>query len=661
VHFDSLSGLWFGLSLPAIVLLYLFKRKYVDMLISSHMLWNRVLKDMEANRPWQKLRSRLLMLVQLLVAALLVLAIMQPWVWSHRSAKARVVVVLDRSASMTAVTAMADGATESRLDRAKREIADWAGSDGKNSAITLLAMGEQADVLLSQETDRSRLREALNQVEPAYGKTAYKEAMSLAAALTRSDPDSEIRLFTDGQFAEPVTGLSFAVPVTVHRVDDTSAESNGNVSIAQFGVKSVQSTDGFVAAVASVQNWGTAPRQVEVSLYAGNELADVKTVHVESGKQAAVVFEQVQPADGYKLDIGSGDSLLADNVSYAFLEGVRPRNVLLIGNGNLFLEKALTISGAEVTLLAPDNAAAWIHSQKTDGGPDLIVIDSVSEGTLDTDEWSGMLAARPVWYIRSGYDGKEIPTPAGAYTIEDHPVTRYLKFQETHVASVWQPIGLGWGKPVVSANGVPLLYAGTENGQPRLLLAFSLQQSDLPLRAEFPVFVQNALGWLTAAHGESLGRAVAGERIEIAMSPAAASAVWVNAEQEQQVLAADKTSGTLSSNQTIPSAPGLYRLEEKDDSGQTVQVRSLGITADARESGNPRPGLNFGLGADAGAGGEAEASGTAEATGQSAASAPAGQEDERQGAPLALWRWIVVLVLAAVVWEWGVYRRGTSV
>ncbi|MDF2726337.1 MAG: hypothetical protein K0Q59_6015, partial [Paenibacillus sp.] len=26
MHFDSLSSLWFGLSLPAIVLLYLFKR-----------------------------------------------------------------------------------------------------------------------------------------------------------------------------------------------------------------------------------------------------------------------------------------------------------------------------------------------------------------------------------------------------------------------------------------------------------------------------------------------------------------------------------------------------------------------------------------------------------------------------------------------------------
>lgn len=100
MFFDSVSSLWFGLSLPAIMLLYLFKRKYVDTPVSSHLLWNRVLKDMEANRPWQKLRNRLLMFVQLLAAALLVLALMQPWIAAGGTAKEHAVIVLDRSASM---------------------------------------------------------------------------------------------------------------------------------------------------------------------------------------------------------------------------------------------------------------------------------------------------------------------------------------------------------------------------------------------------------------------------------------------------------------------------------------------------------------------------------------------------------------------------------
>lgn len=76
---QSWVSLWFGLTLPAIVLMYMFKRKYVDMAVPSHLLWDRVLRNLEANRPWQKLQNRLLLWLQLLVAALLVFALMQPF------------------------------------------------------------------------------------------------------------------------------------------------------------------------------------------------------------------------------------------------------------------------------------------------------------------------------------------------------------------------------------------------------------------------------------------------------------------------------------------------------------------------------------------------------------------------------------------------------
>lgn len=646
MQFDSWSSLWFGLSLPAIVLLYLFKRKYVDTPVSSHLLWNRVLKDMEANRPWQKLRNRLLMIVQLLAAALLVIALMQPWVWSQRAAKAHVVVVLDKSASMTARFGTATGGNPagSRLDESKRHMLEWIEREAANSAITLIAMGEQAEVVLSRETDSARLREAVAQIQPAYGKTAYKEAMSLAAALTRTDPNSEIQLFTDGQFAEPVTGLSFAVPVTVQQLPNTASDSNANVSISQFGVRTVrESGGGMVAAVGSLKNWGDSARQVEVSLYAGGDLAAVQTVSVEPGKQASVYFERLAAADWYKLDIGANDSLRIDNVSYAFLEGDRPKNVLLVGDGNLFLEKALQLAGSQVTKLAPDGMAAWIRSHKPESGPNAVVIDSVAGDALASAEWRSMLDTKPVLYIRSGYEGKEIAAPTGPYTIEEHTVTRYIKLLDTHISSVFQTAQLEWGKPIVSAKDVPLVYAGAENGQPRLLFAFALQQSDLPLRTEFPVLIQNALGWLTAAQGGSLGRAVAGDRKEMAMSPGTATAQWIRVDDNQEAIEAERRSGRLASVQTIPRQPGLYRFEEKDESGNSTQIRWLSVSADSRESGISQTKLDF----------TTEAADNSGGTGQ--------QTNAVSGAPHLLWRWIVLLLLAVVVLEWGVYRRGASV
>jgi len=645
MFFDSVPSLWFSLSLPAIVLLYLFKRKYVDTPVSSHLLWNRVLKDMEANRPWQKLRNRLLMFVQLLMAALLVLALMQPWIAAGGSAKEHAVIVLDRSASMTSTIVSADGRTESRLDRAKAAIMDWAAGDASGSAITLIAMGEQAEVLLSRETDRNQVRAALDAVTPAYGKTVYKEAMSLASALTRDGKEAEIRLFTDGLFAEPVTGLTFEVPVTVMKPEDEALAAGGNVSVTQFGVKSSRETGGLATAVASVKNWGQAPAQIDVTVYAGKEMADMRRVTVEPGKQTSVYFEGLAPADWYKLDLGQNDALSADNVSYAFLAGERPKRVLAIGGGNLFLEKALQLAGAEVTKLQPEGADAWIATLKPESAPDVIVLESVPEGALASDAWQKLLAGKPVLYAGSGYEGKPASVPAGSYTIAEHPVTRYLKFQDTHVASVRQPSNALWGKPVVSAGEVPLVYAGTDNGVPRLLIAFSLQQSDLPLRTEFPVFIQNALEWLTASQGGSLGRAVAAERKEIAMSPRSSSAVWIDADSGGTAGEAELTSGRLAAVQTVPDQPGLYRLEEKDEAGQTVQIRWLGVTMDSRESGTAAVELEF-----------KPSSGTAGEAGTDSTEAGAASE-----APYWLWRWIIALALVVVVWEWGVYRRGTSV
>ncbi|MED4959687.1 VWA domain-containing protein, partial [Paenibacillus macerans] len=153
------SGLWFGLALPAIVLMYLFKRKYVDTLVPSHLLWNRVLRNIEANRPWQKLQNRLLLWLQLLVAALLVFALMQPFVWTSGSRTGHAVIVVDTSASMSAAWGGGEAESKpgSRLDRAKEQLRSRIDALGTGAEITLVRLGREPEVLLSRERDRSAL------------------------------------------------------------------------------------------------------------------------------------------------------------------------------------------------------------------------------------------------------------------------------------------------------------------------------------------------------------------------------------------------------------------------------------------------------------------------------------------------------------------------
>ena len=90
-----------GLSIP-ILILYMLRLRRRDVLVSSTLLWQRLLRDREANAPWQRLRQSLLLFLQLLILALLTLAMTRPFVPAPVVVSGSVVVLLDTSASMQA-------------------------------------------------------------------------------------------------------------------------------------------------------------------------------------------------------------------------------------------------------------------------------------------------------------------------------------------------------------------------------------------------------------------------------------------------------------------------------------------------------------------------------------------------------------------------------
>lgn len=669
--FASWAGLWFGLTLPAIVLMYLFKRQYIDTKVPSHLLWDRMLRNMEANRPWQKLQNRLLLWLQLLAAALLTAALMLPFVWVRGGHAGHTVIVADTSASMSAVTGTSQGAgenMETRLDLLKISLAGYVDRMGGEEEVTLLKLGSQPEVVVSRESDRGVLKKAIAGLKVDYGTAAYRETLSLAEALTRDDRTAKLAIYTDGQWADRATSkeVGFEAPVEVISVD---AEKNGNAAISQFGVRS---TDGQaqVEGIAVVKNYGEGGVETALDLYGDDRLLDTRNLSMAGGESVTVAFTELPSSGVYRVVLNGEDAYAPDNEAYAFPKKAEAANILLLSPGNLFLEKALQLTGSRVTRLDPSSGTGGDRGSAgppiPDTKPDLIVVDGAAPEFVREGPWAKIWRDTPLW-TWGGEGTKKQPENGETETVQ-HPVTRYVSITEAPTGQLVDAQLPVWAEPIMRIGGRTAAYAGKEAGVPRLVFLFALQDSDLPLRPEFPILVNNAVEWLKSGKATALGRTLAGEKLDIPISADLTEASWVPAggyalRAGAGPIAADrKKSGEgegVSSRQTAPGVPGLWKFTGKGADGSEQPVFLAEVVADPAESdfsGNMT--LRIGDKNDMGA----ERSGNEQVTDQQettpATSTNGGAEGKSRYSLVGL---AALLALIVILTEWGVYQRGRSI
>jgi len=87
---------------PVIVAMYLLRLRRTEQIVSSVYLWQRMVRDLEANAPWQRLRRNLLLILQLLFLIFLILALARPFTWAKGASGQALILILDISASMAA-------------------------------------------------------------------------------------------------------------------------------------------------------------------------------------------------------------------------------------------------------------------------------------------------------------------------------------------------------------------------------------------------------------------------------------------------------------------------------------------------------------------------------------------------------------------------------
>ncbi len=629
----ALHYLWVALIIPVILLLYLLKRKYEDRDVASILLWQQMLANLEASRPFQKLKRNLLLILQLLAAALLVLALLQPALPTQGTATTHTVMVIDSSGSM-----QAKEGDSTRFDLAKAEAEKLIEHLRGDQTMTLIEAGREPKVLIAKSSEREDLQKALSAIHVRQGTADMATTLSLAQAIAATEPDSGIVWIGDGgSDTIPDTQLRSLDPRTFQFVQ--VGVTKENVALGTFVT---EQTEAGMSGLVRIDNHGVRSRTGKLVVYDLNRrLLDAASFTVGAGESKTIQLAALPPSAAYEavLEV-PGDALDDDNRLWSVpFAAAQTRAVLVAPQGNRFLHEVLKLGGnLQVenmnTLPKPGAKPAdlWVF--------DGVVPDKLPEGNV-------LLIAPNRATDWLPYKG--LVEAGGRLELVEKadPLMQYVDVKDVHVAKVARLGELPGMKRLLKSGDDPLIYSGTIGASRVVIVAFDLHQSDFPLRPAFPIFMQNALTWLSPAKSLPIGTGYPGEPMTIPLTPGAGQRTLTLPDGTVQQVTAAGSSFVYQ----LPEQTGLFVLNE-NQAGQTVKRMFPVQMREAESAIAPHTIYAAGGGNQHGT-----------ENGQSAKEheQPAGVTPNQQASPLGYQEfttWFVLLALLILFAEWRVYQRG---
>jgi Ca-activated chloride channel family protein len=496
--FNPSNLLWLIPLAGTIVVLWMLRLRRRDVTVPSLYLWRALLRDNQANTPFQKLRRQLLLLLQLLAATLLIFALTKPFVYGNSLTGRTIVLIIDTSASMNATDIK-----PSRLADAKTEADRFVDQEMNGTDVaTVVDASSKPMATLSFTSDKGRLKASIDSLASTDTIADMPAAFTLAQSLIGSGSGAMIRVYSDGGYSADdsrrLAQISFGsadvkmLPIGMPEPD--------NVAITAMDARRDPS-DGSYQIFVNIEQFGQKKHDgATLSLYRNGQLIDARPLLLDDGRQSETFAGKLLSDGGtFTANIeGLDDDLAVDNRASLVLPPPRTRKVLLVSPGNLFLESGLNLD--------PD-----------------IVLEEVAPTDFET------LGKRGVGYAMVVFDGSlpDEPLMPGNYLVIDaangqtplqdasgviespqiidqnrtDPVMRFVDLSGLNLAQAEQANLAPWAVSLAESDTGTIIASGEHDGLRIVSVGFALSDSDWPLRVSFPIFLTNAVDWLTAGSG----------------------------------------------------------------------------------------------------------------------------------------------------------------
>lgn len=480
---------WLLLAGCAALAAWLFFRKLRPprVLVSSLLVWQRVLDEPRELTLWERIRRAVSLILTVAIALALALAIARP---SARSAapgasRGRVLIVIDSSWSMQARTGSRETRWERALGQARRLAASAAG--GVPTALATTADG----LVEGPTTDLTRLESALDRIAPGGGD---------AAAWPQLAGADSVHFITDGA----ATRL-LAPGIVVHSV----FEGAPNVAVTAFDVRASASAERAGTAYLEIVNFAQIPQDVHATITRGAAVVLDRHVPMRAGEAIRQLVPLARGGDPrMRVHVEAAqDALDVDDDAFAWIEHANPISITVVGQHTGWL-RPLFAGDPDVRVEFVDPAKYGLPAAAA-ASADGQAPSSVAADVLLFDRWApDEPPTRPAIYVAP----PDVPwlagrSPSRAWDAGDEKRPRWEAAGTHPVVEGVDPLTLTIEKAhpystdtltavAQSAIGTPLVYVSDGADRRFVVLTFGPGDSNLAAAPGFPVLMGNAIDWL---------------------------------------------------------------------------------------------------------------------------------------------------------------------
>lgn len=489
---EQFMGLLGGLAL-VLALLYLLKLRRRRVTVPFSPIWGRVLATRERTSWLGRLKRLLSLLLQIVLVALIVLALADPRPENEDLVGRNLVLLVDTSASMSAIDV--SGGVD-RLDIARQEAQKVLDSMGPNDSVMLVTMDGQLRPLTPFVKESAILSQQLKDLKPTATPADIRQAMRFVRDAVREKADVEIYLLSDAAFAADFKEAAEVLPKRARLRHVKTGESGQNVAITAFNVRRYLANRQDYEIYVEIRSYFEREVEVELQLLNDGVLADIKKVTLAAGGSELLFFPD-QGFGGKRLEArvklvtqDARDVFPLDDTAYAVLPRARKADVLLVTEGNLFLSAPLVLNeNVQVSEITP---AQWDPALAQSA--DMVIFDRFVPPQVP-DKGAFFFVApdgeSSPWKVTGTVDKPIITNKK-----KNHPLLRWVGLNDLNISEARKLQATRLDDVAASAYGSPILISRVEEDRRLIALAFDLRNSDLPLRVALPVLMLNSLDFL---------------------------------------------------------------------------------------------------------------------------------------------------------------------